>query len=89
MGDRMHIEVEQRARLSMVRAGIAEMFRSHPMLCGFTVQPDSEIVVECWPPESRSPELCAEIAQTLIDLVDGQPDTAAWLTGRTFARVLH
>jgi len=85
----MQTNVEQRARLSMVRAGIAEMFRSLPMLCGFTIQQDSEIVVEVWPPESHSAELCAEIAQTLLDLVDGQPETAAWLTGRTFARVLH
>jgi len=76
-------------RFVAVEEGIAAMFHAFPMLWGFTIKGDAEIVIECWPRESASPELCEEIAQALVELVDGKPDAAKWLFGRTFARTLH
>jgi len=80
---------EARRRFPAVEEGIAAMFREYPTLCGITVKGDAEIVIECWPRESASPEFCEEIAQALVELVDGRPDAASWLFGRTFARTLH
>ncbi len=80
---------ETAPRFPAVEDGIADMFREFPSLCGFTIKGDAEIVIECWPRESASAELCEEIAQALVALVEGSPDAAAWLFGRTFARTVH
>ncbi len=80
---------EPRRRFVAVEEGIAAMFRAYPTLHGFTIKGDAEIVIECWPREAASSEFCEEIAQALVELVDGKPDAAKWLFGRTFARHLH
>ena len=73
----------------VLQAGIRELFREHPAICGFSINRDGEIALDCWPRESASEELCAEVMQRLLELVDGRSEAAAWLFGRTFARVLH
>jgi hypothetical protein len=73
----------------ILQAGIAELFREHPAICGISINARGEIALECWPREIASEELRAEVLGRLLELVDGQAEAAAWLYGRTFARVLH
>jgi hypothetical protein len=72
-----------------VEAKVQELFRRYPMLCGFTFQETAQLTVDCWPSEARSDSLADAIAQTLLQLIDGRPEAARRLCGRTFARVLH
>jgi hypothetical protein len=85
----MLLRAENTRRFDAVEEGIADLFRENPALCGFTVQGNAEIVIDCWPREVASPELCEEIAQKLVELVEGKPEAAAWLLRRTFARTLQ
>jgi len=73
----------------VLQAGIRDLFREHPSICAFSISGKGEIVLECWPRETASEELCAEVMHRLLELVEGESDAAAWLFGRTFARVLH
>ena len=72
-----------------LQAGIQELFREHPAIWAFSIDGKGELALDCWPRESASEALCAEVLKRLLDLVDGHADAAAWLFGRTFARVLH
>ena len=72
-----------------LQAGIRDLFREHPAICAFSIEADGALALECWPRESASEELCCEVSQRLLELVDGRAEAAAWLFGRTFARVLH
>ncbi|HEX7053425.1 MAG TPA: hypothetical protein VF211_05750 [Burkholderiales bacterium] len=74
---------------SSLQAGIRELFRDHPAICGLTINRRGEVALDCWPRESASDELCAEVIRRLHELVEGDRDAAHWLFGRTFARVLH
>ena len=86
----MHAATDNRARrFPVLEEGIEQLFREHPMLCGFTIDQSGELEMDCWPRETASDELCRDVVDRLLDLVDGRPDEAAWLFGRTFARVLH
>jgi hypothetical protein len=73
----------------ILQAGIRQLFREHPAICAFSIDGQGQIVLECWPRESASEELCVEVMKRLLELVDGRQDAAQWLFGRTFARVLH
>ncbi len=73
----------------VVQAGIRELFVEHPAIWGFSIDGYGKIALDCWPRESASEELSAEVMQRLLELVDGDADAAAWLFGRTFARVVH
>lgn len=73
----------------VLQAGIRELFREHPAICGFSINGRGEITLDCWPRESASDALCAEVLERLLELVDGRAEAAQWLFGRTFARVLH
>ena len=88
-------------------ACVAMIFEKHPILCGFTVQPDSTLTrdramvglhrglyladVELSSPPGFRPtqEFCNEIAVTLLELIDEQPEVLDLLPGRTFARTSH
>ena len=74
---------------SSLQAGIRDLFREHPSICGFSIDRKGEIALDCWPRESASEALSAEVMQRLLELVEGDADAAAWLFGRTFARALH
>ena len=73
----------------LLREGIQRLFREHPMLCGFSIDEHGRLALDCWPRETGTEELCGEVLQTLLELVDGRVEAAAWLFGKTFARVLH
>ena len=72
-----------------LQVGIRQLFHEHPMICGFSINRRGEIALDCWPRETASEALSAEVMQRLLELIDGDSDAAAWLFGRTFARVLH
>jgi hypothetical protein len=78
-----------RGAYSFLQAGIRQLFHEHPTICGFSIDRKGEIALDCWPRETASEELSAEVMQRLLELVDGDSDAAAWLFGRTFARVVH
>jgi hypothetical protein len=80
--------MERRAYPSL-QAGIRQLFHEHPDICGFCISGRGDIVLDCWPRESASEELSIEVMQRLLELVDGDTAAAAWLFGRTFARVVH
>jgi len=75
--------------IPVLQAGIRELFREHPTIWGFSISGRGEISLDCWPQESASEELCAEVMERLLELVDGRQDAAQWLFGRTFARVVQ
>jgi hypothetical protein len=72
-----------------LKAGIRQLFHEHPAICAFSINGKGEIALDCWPREIASEELSAEVMSRLLELVDGDSDAAAWLFGRTFARVVH
>jgi hypothetical protein len=76
-------------RFPVLEEGIERLFREHPMICGFSIDSSGQLALDCWPREMVSDELCEEVVKTLLELVDGRAEAAAWLFGRTFARVLH
>ena len=78
-----------------VEAQLESLFMRCPDLCGFSVQGEShELFVS---DVGISPRLSAEqygeifedIANTLSEVLDEQPEASEWLRGRTFARRLH
>jgi hypothetical protein len=73
----------------ILQAGIRDLFREHPSICGFSIDGQGQISLDCWPRETASEDLYAEVMHRLLELVDGRADAAQWLFGRTFARVLH
>ncbi len=73
----------------VLQAGIRELFRQHPTICGFSIDGQGHISLDCYPRETASEDLRAEVMQRLLELVDGRAEAAQWLFGRTFARVLH
>ena len=86
----MQASTDNRAsRFPVLEEGIERLFREHPMLCGFTIDQSGELDMDCFPLETASEELCRDVVQQLLELVEGRPDEAAWLFGRTFARVVH
>ena len=73
----------------VLQAGIQQLFQEHPAIWAFSIDAKGELALDCWPRESASDELSAQVMQRLLELVDGEAEAAAWLFGRTFARVLH
>jgi hypothetical protein len=89
--DRLQQNQHQRAR-EIFAARIAALFEEVPMLSGFYVQADlsvTELTIYTWPGWSASPELREDIARFVRDMVNGRPDVAELLRGRTFARSLQ
>ena len=88
-------------RLSEARRGHTEaiitrhmdaLFQHLPMLSGFWLQPDLEVVelsVFTWPGWTAGPDLYDEVMQSLVDLAEQRPGAVELLRGRTFARAVH
>jgi len=78
---------------AMLDSRIAELFNRLPMLCGFSVGLDLEVVqiaVHTWPGWVPGHGLAKEIRAALENLVVDDPQaTAEQLRGRTFARAIH
>lgn len=73
---------------------IVSLFAGCPELCGFTVKLDGELMlsdVGLYPPLAAREvtHICEEIRDTLLSLIDEQPEARRLLAGRTFARSLH
>jgi hypothetical protein len=78
--------------MTTIDTTVSELFASCPELSGFSVgQLDGELCltdVETLP-YMKNEALFGQIAAALVELIDEQPDAAAQLSGRTFARTLH
>jgi hypothetical protein len=85
------------------RPQIESLFDRCPDLCGFSVEAratdmgapdDGELVVTAVGISPRLSaeqygEIFAQIAASLAELMEDEPESADWLAGRTFARVVH
>jgi hypothetical protein len=80
---------------SLIQEQVQSLFARCPDLCGFAVRAEAE---ELYVSDiGISPRLSAEqygeiyqdIAQTLGELLEQEPQAGEWLTGRTFARTVH
>ncbi len=78
-----------------VRSQLESLFARCPELCGFAVREEarelfvSDIGVSPRPSAEQYGEICQQIAQTLGELLEEEPQAGEWLRGRTFARTLH
>jgi hypothetical protein len=80
---------------SLIQEQVESLFARCPDLCGFAVRAEAE---ELYVSDiGISPRLSAEqygeiyqdIAQTLGELLEQEPQAGEWLRGRTFARTVH
>jgi hypothetical protein len=80
---------------SLIQEQVESLFARCPDLCGFAVRAEAE---ELYVSDiGISPRLSAEqygeiyqdIAQTLGELLEQEPQAGEWLSGRTFARTVH
>ena len=78
-----------------IQEQVESIFARCPALCGFAVRAEAE---ELYVSDiGISPRLSAEqygeiyqdIAQTLGELLEEEPQAGEWLRGRTFARTVH
>lgn len=77
---------------SQVESVVAQVFARLPVLIGFSVALDPELVladVETFPWTPYGQELMGEIAVPLLELMDEEPEARELLRGRTFARTRH
>ena len=80
---------------SLIQEQVDSLFARCPDLCGFAVRAEAE---ELYVSDiGISPRLSAEqygeiyqdIAQTLGELLEQEPQAGEWLRGKTFARTVH
>lgn len=87
------VSTQDVARQLALHSRVTELFRRLPMLSGFYVGPDlnvMELAVFTWPGWVLGPELADEIRDALEELIfDDTHSTADMLRGRTFARAIH
>lgn len=81
-------------KTTQIEDSIVSLFAGCPELCGFTVKLDGELVlsdVGLYPPlpSVEVTQICLDIRDTLLTLIDEQPEARRLLAGRTFARALH
>lgn len=84
--------IERGSAEEMIESHLAALFGRLPMLCGFALQEDLEVVevtVHTWPGYTAGQDLFDDLMQGLVDLADERPDAALLMRGRTFARVTH
>jgi hypothetical protein len=83
----------RRARLDAVIDGrMGALFRSIPMLCGFSLQADlvpTEVTIHSWPGYVAGEQVYSDIIAALADVVAERPEAADLLRHRTFARHVH
>ena len=74
---------------------LESLFSRCPDLCGFSVREEaqelyvSDIGISPRVSADQYGEIYQEIAQTLGELIEEEPQAEEWLRGRTFARTLH
>jgi hypothetical protein len=77
---------------AIVARHVDALFQRLPMLCGFSVRQDLELIdvaVCTWPGYTAGEDLYDDLVQALADLAEERPDAVQLLRGRTFARALH
>jgi len=93
MVDDRVVAADSTERAALFEARVAELFERLPMLSGFHVTRELEVielVVHSWPGWVPGHQMHDQIRDALEDLVsDGTEETAELLQGRTFARALH
>lgn len=78
-----------------VQAQLESLFARCPDLCGFAIRAEAEelfvsdIGISPRVSAEQYGEIYQDIAQTLGELLEEQPEAGKWLSGRTFARILH
>ena len=78
-----------------LREQLDSLFARCPDLCGFAVREEaqelyvSDIGISPRLSAEQYGEIYQDIAQTLGELLEEQPEAGKWLSGRTFARILH
>ena len=74
---------------------LESLFARCPDLCGFSVREEaqelyvSDIGISPRLSAEQYGEIYQDIAQTLGELLEEEPQAEEWLKGRTFARTLH
>ena len=74
---------------------LQSLFERYPDLCGFSVREEaqelfvSDIGISPRLSAKQYGEIYQDIAQTLGELLEEEPQAGEWLRGRTFARTLH
>ena len=74
---------------------LQSLFARCPDLCGFAIREEAEelyvsdIGISPRISAEQYGEIYQDIAQTLGELLEEQPEAGKWLSGRTFARILH
>jgi len=91
--------LESMKNSNLVQEAVGEIFRRCPSLCGFTVQEMrggepgevvfADVAVQPWAGHRPPQELLSEIASALLELAEEEPETKAFIAGRTFAPALH
>jgi hypothetical protein len=75
--------------------GLDWLFDRCPALCGFAVRSEAEelyvsdIGIAPRVSTEQYGEIYQDIARTLGELLEEQPEAGSWLRDRTFARTLH
>lgn len=85
-------EAQVRTTEAVVARHVRELFERLPMLAGFWVRPDLEIVelsIFSWPGYTAGPEVYEEVVQSLGDIAGERPEAVQLMRGRTFAREVH
>jgi hypothetical protein len=78
-----------------VEAQLESLFTRCPDLCGFSVRGEnqqlfvSDVGISPRLSAQQYGEIFEDIANTLSEVLDEQPEASEWLRGRTFARRLH
>jgi hypothetical protein len=74
---------------------LESLFARCPDLCGFSVREEaqelfvSDIGISPRLSAEQYGEIYEDIAETLGELIEEEPQAGEWLKGRTFARTLH
>jgi hypothetical protein len=77
---------------ALVDRYIDALFARMPMLCGFFLNDDlqiMEISVHAWPGSEVRDELVRELIEALSELAEESPETVARVRGRAFARAIQ
>jgi hypothetical protein len=79
----------------LLQEQLESLFARCPDLCGFSVREEaqelfvSDIGISPRLSAEQYGEIYEDIAQTLGELLEEEPQAGEWLRGRTFARVVH
>ena len=77
---------------AIVARRLSELFQRLPMLAGFCLRADFELVevsVFTWPGCTAGRELYNEVMRSLLELAAERPDAVQLMPARTFARAVH